>query len=143
MEQFGVAPRHYGHLFGLNIVGIILMALLNARLLRYYGPERLLRVGAGVAALAGCVLLLVTHMPAAIQLDGVQLIGRSSELWQVVSCLFFFVGMTGLIGANTTSLLMARHPHAAGTAAAAFGVTQFGLALSQVPLLASILGRKA
>ena len=35
--------------------------------------------------------------------------------------------MTGLIGANTTSLLMARHPHAAGTAAAAFGVTPFGL----------------
>ena len=61
------------------------MALLNARLLRYYGPERLLSVGAGVAALAGCALLLVAHMAAAIQLDSVQIDRCTSELWQVVS----------------------------------------------------------
>lgn len=85
VEYFGVAPRHYGYFFGLKIVEIILMALLNARLLRYYGPERLLSVGAGVAALAGCALLLVAHMAAAIQLDSVQIDRRTSELWQVVS----------------------------------------------------------
>ena len=114
IEHFGVQPRHYGYLFGLNILGILSMALLNARLVQRLPAERVLLSGAAVACIAGVSLTAVTLL----QVGG---------LPAVVTALFFYVGVTGLIGANCIALLLARHRKQAGTATAAFGVTQFGL----------------
>lgn len=114
IQHFGIAPQHYGYLFGLNIVGILCMALLNARLVRSGKVEAVLRSGAVVLACAGVALAVVTSLDV-------------GGLAAVVALLFGYVSMMGLIGANSISLLMARHERRAGAATAAFGVAQFGL----------------
>ena len=59
IEYFGVLPRHYGYLFGLNIFGIIVAALLNARLVRRLRIENALLGGAITAASSGAALAFV------------------------------------------------------------------------------------
>ncbi|MEA3124109.1 MAG: transporter, family, multidrug resistance protein, partial [Caballeronia sp.] len=44
-----------------------------------------------------------------------------------VICLFFVVGVVGLLSANCTTDLMHRYPHNAGAAAAVFGAVQLAL----------------
>lgn len=114
IEHFGVQPEHYGYLFGLNICGIVIMALLNARLVRLFSVERVLMACVSVAAVAGIALAMVTVM----EIGGLE---------AIVGLLFFYVGVTGAIGANCVGLLMGFHRNNAGSATAAFGVTQFGL----------------
>ena len=114
VEHFGVRPEHYGYLFGLNILGILAMTLLNARLVRRYRVETVLALEALAAALAGAALACVT-------------VAGVGGLGAIVALLLVYVGVTGPIGANCIGLLLGLHRADAGTASAAFGTTQFGL----------------
>ena len=114
IEHFGVAPEHYGYLFGLNICAIVLVSLLNTRLLRSFKPEGILLAASAMAAVAGGGLMAAT-------------LADAGGLALLVALLFVYVGMIGAIGANCVALLIARHPENAGSATAAFGVAQFGL----------------
>ncbi len=51
-------------------------------------------------------------------------------------CLFFVVGVVGLLSANCTTELMHRYPKNAGAAAAVFGAMQLALGASRVSPLA-------
>jgi DHA1 family bicyclomycin/chloramphenicol resistance-like MFS transporter len=53
IDCYHVPPAPYGLLFGLAIVDIRGVNLLNARLVMRFGSDRLVRFGTGVAALAG------------------------------------------------------------------------------------------
>jgi len=56
-------------------------------------------------------------------------------LWSIVVCLFFVVGVVGLLSANCTTDLMHRYPNNAGAAAAVFGAVQLALgALSSLAI---------
>lgn len=114
IDHFGVRAEHYGYLFGLNIVAIVAVSLLNAKLVRRFPVRSVLLAGAVVVGLAGAALAYVT----------VQNVGG---LVAIVVLLIFYIGVTGSIGANCIGLLMAAHPSNAGAATAAFGVAQFGL----------------
>lgn len=114
IEYFRVAPDHYGYLFGLNIVGIMLATTYNAKKVKRVGSQTMLSVGAAVAAVSGMVLAV----------SGITGFGG---LAGVVIPLFFFVAVTGLIGANCVAQLLALFPQSAGVAAATFGAAQFGL----------------
>jgi DHA1 family bicyclomycin/chloramphenicol resistance-like MFS transporter len=114
IELFDVSPQHYGYLFGLNIIGLVIGALLNARFVKRKGVVYMMTAGATCTALAGCVLLAA----AAFQIGG--LIG-------LVVPLFFFIGALNMIGANAISIASADFPDNAGAVAALFGASQFGL----------------
>ncbi|CDY73984.1 Bicyclomycin resistance protein [Caballeronia glathei] len=114
IDYFHVKPQYYGLLFGLNIVGIISGNVLNTRMVGRVGSLRMISGAAFVSVVAALAVALVC------------LTGWGG-LWSIVVCLFFVVGVVGLLSANCTTDLMHRYPHNAGAAAALFGAVQLAL----------------
>jgi DHA1 family bicyclomycin/chloramphenicol resistance-like MFS transporter len=114
IELFGVAPEHYGYLFGLNIVGMMIGAFLNGRLVVRYGAPRLMAIGTVLAAVSGAILVVTAWSGAG------GLIG-------IVIPLLFYLASLSVIGANAIARAAANFPERAGAVAALFGATQFGL----------------
>ncbi len=106
---FGVSPRTFSLLFGLNILGIILVSFINARWVGRYGPQRMLGVGAILASGAGVALM------------GVGYAGWGG-LPGIVCCMLLYMGVTGLLGANCLASLMSLFPRQAG-ASVALGIS--------------------
>jgi len=125
IEHFGVSPQHYAWLFSLNVGGIILFTLLNARLVTRLGPQRMLVFGASIAALSGLALAIL----------GSSGIGGLSA---IVVCLLFYVSVTGLLGANSVASLLARFPKQAGAAAGLAVAGQFGLGTAGSALVSAL-----
>jgi len=114
IEYFGVSPQTYAWLFSLNIGGIILLVSLNARYVGRFGTQRLLVIGAGLAAIAGLLLLFAGFTG----IGGLPLI---------VVALLGFVSVTGVLGANCMASLLSCFPERAGAAAGIAIAVQFGL----------------
>ncbi len=125
IQYFGVSPQAYAWLFALNIGGIIVATLLNARLVTRLGPQRMLVCGASIAALSGVSI-------AALGGSGV---GGLSAL---VASLLFYVSVTGLLGANSVASLLARFPRQAGAAAGLAVAMQFGLGTAASALVSAL-----
>ncbi|MBA1203241.1 Bcr/CflA family multidrug efflux MFS transporter [Pseudomonas capeferrum] len=113
-EYFGVSTLAYGWLFALNITGVILMTLINARFVRRVGPMRMLGVGATMAGLSAIGLALVA-------------ITGGGGLYGIVALIVLYVSVTGLLGANCVASLLQRHPHNAGAAAGLAVSMQFAM----------------
>ncbi|WDD93285.1 Bcr/CflA family multidrug efflux MFS transporter [Burkholderia sp. FERM BP-3421] len=114
IDYFHVSPQHYGLLFGLNVVGIMIGNLMNTRLVGRLGSLRIIAGASLVSSVASLAVALVA------------LTGWGG-LWSIVVCLFFVVGVVGILSANCTTDLMQRYPHNAGAAAAVFGAMQLAL----------------
>jgi DHA1 family bicyclomycin/chloramphenicol resistance-like MFS transporter len=108
-----VAAEHYGLLFAVGIVGIMLANMLNARLVRRFGSDQLLVAGATAAALAGSVLAAITWT-------------GWGGLAALVALLFVFVSATGFIVANSIAGAMAGFPEHAGAVSALVGSIHYG-----------------
>ena len=108
IEYFHVSAQHYGFLFALNIVGIMLGNFMNTRLVGQLGSLPIISFAATVSCIASLFVCLVS------------LTGWGG-LWSIVFGLFFVVGVVGLLSANCTTDLMHRYPMNAGAAAAVFG----------------------
>ncbi|MDR9466619.1 Bcr/CflA family multidrug efflux MFS transporter [Marinospirillum sp.] len=113
IEYFGVAPQVYAWLFSLNIGGIILLVSLNARYVGRFGTQRLLWLGAALAAASGLLLLFAG-------------VSGWGGLPLIVVALLGFVSVTGVLGANCMASLLSRFPEQAGAAAGIAVATQFG-----------------
>lgn len=116
IEFFGVSPQAYGVLFGLNIAGVIVVTLINARMVTRLGTHMMLVAGVLAAAVSGLWLL-------AAGLSG------SGGLVAIVSGLLCYISVTGLLGANCLARLLRDFPEQAGAAAGLAVATQFGLGM--------------
>lgn len=114
IEIFGVSPQEYGYLFGLNIVGMIIGALLNAKIVMRAGAINMMSVGVLLAAVAGLLLVAMA-------------VSGAGGLLGLVLPLLFFVGSLNFIAANAITVASAGFPQNAGAVAALFGAAQFGL----------------
>ena len=125
IQYFGVSPQQYAWLFSLNVGGIIVATLLNARLVTRIGPQRMLVCGASIAALSGL---------------GLAILGASGlgGLSAIVVCLVFYVSVTGLLGANSVASLLARFQKQAGAAAGLAVALQFGLGTAASALVSAL-----
>ncbi|CAO3427814.1 Bcr/CflA family multidrug efflux MFS transporter [Azospirillum doebereinerae] len=112
IELFGVRPENYGYLFGINIVGMIILNTINSRIVMRFGSDRILRAGTALSAASGALLILVA-------LEG------WGGLWGLVGCLFLFMALTGLTNANAMAGAMQSFPQMAGSASALAGMLQF------------------
>ncbi len=126
IEQYGVPPQYYGLLFGLNAIGIIGGAQVNARLLRKHAPHRMLRAalwGLPIASVGGLVLSLTMGIGLPV----------------LMACLFLYIGCLGFIGPNATALGLSGQGPRTGAASAMLGTLQFvcgtlaGVAVSLSP----------
>lgn len=111
---FGVEPQHFGYLFGLGVLGIIVGSLVNGRLVTRFGYRRMLGTGVSAAMVCGVTV-------AVLGLSG------AGGLPALVLALVGYVASTGLIGSNAIAGLMGLFPRNSGAAAAVFSATQFGL----------------
>ncbi len=105
IDVYGVAPQHFGWIFGLNAIGLVAMSQINARLLRKYSSDFILYRAVFFLMLAALVLLLLA----------VTGIGGMVGLWLA---LFFCVAGSGLVRPNSTARAMAPFPEKAGSASA-------------------------
>lgn len=120
---YGVDPQYYGWLFALNIVGVMMMSMVNRRLVSRHPLDRLLKIAVAVAALAALTLALVSKL----QLGGIV---------AVVVTVFLFFSMNGVIAATSTTAALDTVPSLAGSASALIGALQYGSGIISSLLLA-------
>ncbi|WP_353242855.1 Bcr/CflA family multidrug efflux MFS transporter [Providencia sp.] len=112
INYFGVSEQHYGLLFGCNILGMIVMLLLNVKLLKIYSLTRILTMQSGFQLAFGLFLLLFYQQSLPI----------------IVILVVLFLSMVNAIGTNSLSLLLQHRGKIAGSASALAISIQFALA---------------
>lgn len=116
IDYFGVSAQRYSLLFALNIAGVMVVTLANARLVTRVGPHRMLIFGVLMAAVSGVGLLIVG-------------MNEAGGLAAIVFGLLCYISVTGLLGANCLARLLGDFPEQAGAAAGLAVATQFGLGM--------------
>lgn len=111
IEYFQVPARYYGLLFGGNILGMILVLLVNVRLLRRYSLSRLLMIQVSGQLLFG-VLLLILH---------------NSGIIAIVIMVILYMSLVNAIGSNSIAQLLQTRGKQAGSASALAVSLQFGM----------------
>lgn len=113
IDYYHVSPQSYGLLFALGIAGIMMANQVNARLVKRVGSDRLMRLGALMAAVAGIWLLIDTW-------------SGLGGLAGLVAPLFLFCTAAGLIVANSIVGALNSFPTIAGAVSALIGALQYG-----------------
>jgi len=113
ISYYHVSPQLYGVLFGSGIVGIMIANQVNAKLVTKFGINRLILIGALIAAASGALLIL-------------NIFNSLSGLYGLVFGLFIFVSCTGLIVANAIAGALSSAENNTGSASALIGVFQYG-----------------
>lgn len=108
---YGIDPRWFGLLFGLNAASLILAAQLSARLLNRYRPLELL-------ARSQATLVLMTAAALILTLAG------WINLPLLMLCLMGFMASQGFVGPNAAALALAEQGPRLGTASALMGSLQ-------------------
>ncbi len=127
-EEYGLTEQQFGLVFGAGAVFLIAATQLNVRLLDHTGPAQIMTGGLVAGVLASAALL-------AVAATGGGLVPLLAALWAVLASV-------GLVMPNAPALALARHAHAAGTAAALLGAVQFGVGAVAAPLV-GLLGTDA
>lgn len=123
IELYGVPAEHYGWLFGSNAAGFVIMAQINARLVRAGGPAVWLRRVVLVYLSSGLCLLALAWW-------------RPEQLWPLLVPLFVCVASLGCLLPNATACAMAGQGRHAGSASGLLGSMQFTVAASASALVA-------
>ena len=130
ITRFGVDPRYYGLLFGVNIIGVMVLSSFNRRFVQRYSLDFLLRISTAVAGSAS-ILAVIT---VAADVGG---------LWGVAVPVFLVFSMNGIVAACTNAAaLNSVEPAIAGSAAALLGSFQYGSGIISSLLLAVIPGER-
>ena len=114
IDYFHLNPRQYALLFALNVVGIMILVITNARIVHRLGTQVILYATTLICALSGLVLITSAAFGYA-------------SLPLIVCCIFGHVSCTGVIGANCLASMLARYPDQSGAAAGLAIAAQFGL----------------
>ncbi|BAN50770.1 Bcr/CflA family multidrug efflux MFS transporter [Metapseudomonas resinovorans] len=125
IQLYGVPAEHYGWLFGLNAAGFILVAQINALLVRRRGPAFWMRRFIWVYLLCALVLLLVSSL-------------RTEALWPLMLPLFVCIASLGCILPNASACAMAGQGQNAGSASALMGSLQFTVAAGAAALVGAL-----
>src|SRR6185295_16395071 len=130
IEYFHVTTARFGYFFGINALGLVLAAQLNARLVRYFTSDAIIRKVLLVQVASG-VLLFAGVWTGVLQLYGVAIF------------LFIYVASVGCLFPNITAMAMAPHGKKAGSASAMIGVIQFTLAATSASVIGAVRGGTA
>lgn len=103
----------YALLFGMGIIGIMTANMINARLVRTWGSDRLLVMGTIISVLVSLWLMIDVWTDF-------------GGIWGMFLPLFLFVAMAGFIVANSLSGALHDDPGHAGTVSAMTGAVHYG-----------------
>ena len=114
IEIFGISPKNYGWIFGLNAFGYILFAQINSRLLKFFEPKQILDKAFKLLFLSSIFLIIC----------GIYFV----NIWAISIVFFVYISLIGSISPNSTALAMNYQTKNSGSASALFGTIQFGIA---------------
>jgi MFS transporter, DHA1 family, multidrug resistance protein len=117
---YGVSPQGIGILFGINALGLVIMAQVGGKLVGRVSPQILLAWGVAAIAIGATALLVVV-------LGGIGLVG-------ILPSLFVIIASLGLIAPNATTLALS-NTSTAGSAAALLGVLQLTIGAIAAPMV--------
>ena len=118
---FGVSPRMYSLIFGLNGAGIIIAGQIAGRLAGRVNDRKLLGSGLVMSCSGGALLLLAGLF--------------QWGLIAVIPAFFLVVSSVGIISTTTTSLALQSQGQNAGTASAMLGILSFVIGGAAAPLV--------
>ena len=124
--HYGLDQQAFALVFGAGAVALIGATQFNVVLLRRFAPQTIVLWALVVAALAGVVFVGLSYE----HIGGLP--GFVVPVWVILAAM-------GLVIPNAPAVALARHPDAAGTAAALLGAAQFGLGAAVAPLV-GVLG---
>jgi DHA1 family bicyclomycin/chloramphenicol resistance-like MFS transporter len=122
IEHFHLTTGQFGLIFGINALGLVLAAQLNARLVRRFTSDAIIRKVLVVQVVSGIVLFVGT-------------LSGFLQLYGIAALLFIYVSSVGCLFPNITAMAMAPHGARAGSASALIGVLQFALAAGSASLI--------
>lgn len=111
---FGLSEKDFGLLFGINALGFIIFANINAKIVKKIDSEKILFY----ALILMLISTLILFFNALIK----------PNFWLFEISIFTSIALLGFIAPNTTTLTMARFKDHSGTASAVLGTSQFALA---------------
>lgn len=112
-QIFKLSQSNYAILFGINALGFVIFANINAKIVQKISPFVILPRAFVFMCIASMLLFMTSFM-------------QSFLLFEL--CVFFFIAMLGFIMPNLTTLAMACFKERSGTASAVLGTIQFGFA---------------
>lgn len=122
VEFYHVPPSAFGLLFGVNIIGSMILNFANSRLIPRFGSLRLLRCGAWVVAVAGCVMAIDAYFG----------FGGVAGLAIPFFCV---MAVGGFISANSVAGALSAFPRQAGTASSLVGAMHYGSGVLSAAML--------
>ena len=123
ISYFGVDPQHYGWLFAVNILGVMVLSFFNRYLVIRFPLRGLLQIATGIAFLA------IVAMTVCVR-------GELYGMSIIVGMIFVFFSMNGIVAASATAAALDEVPHIAGSASALIGALQYGSGIVSSLLLA-------
>jgi MFS transporter, DHA1 family, multidrug resistance protein len=124
--SYGLNQQAFALVFGAGAVALIAATQVNVVLLRRFGPQTIALWALVAASLGGVVFVGLSFA----HIGG--LAGFVVPVWAILAAM-------GLVTSNAPAVALARHPDAAGTAAALLGAAQFTLGAAVAPLV-GVLG---
>jgi len=113
IDYFGIDAQYYGYLFACNILGMMVVTWLNAKIVMRFGYQQILRAGIIITAVVS-VLFWLLNANLMFGLVGL-----------VVSTVAY-ISLISLIGSNVMTGVLAEFPHISGTASALAATVRFG-----------------
>ncbi|ECQ9327820.1 multidrug effflux MFS transporter [Campylobacter coli] len=113
-QFFSLSEQKFALLFGVNALGFVICANINARLVRKFESEKILSKALMIMFVSTLILFINAFL--------------YPNLFLFEASIFTSIAMLGFITPNTTTLAMARFKEHSGTASAVLGFIQFALA---------------
>lgn len=113
-QFFALSEQKFAILFGINALGFVIFANINARLVQKFDSQSILSKALVIMFIATLILFISAFL--------------KPNFWIFEGSLFISIAMLGFIAPNTTTLAMARFKEQSGTASAVLGASQFALA---------------
>ncbi len=120
-DLYGVSEQGFSLVFGVNAAGIMALSWLSGRIVERVGPGRVFVGGLALQCTGAATLVAVVAADGALVL--------------VLVCLFCVVASIGLVFPSATTLALADHPDAAGSASGLLGVCQYLFGALAAPLV--------
>ncbi|MEB5836286.1 Bcr/CflA family multidrug efflux MFS transporter [Pantoea dispersa] len=113
IEVNHVSPQNFGYYFGLNVVFLFVMTLINSRAVRRFGPLAMFRLGLLIQFAMGIWLLIVSAL--------------NLGFLPLVFGVAMFIGCVSTVSSNAMAVILDEFPHMAGTASSLAGTLRFGV----------------
>ncbi|MCL9781926.1 Bcr/CflA family multidrug efflux MFS transporter [Vibrio sp. S4M6] len=126
IDIYGLSPNEFAYLYGLNVVGLIILTMANGRLVKILGLHLMLRAGLVLQFLAGVGLLAGWLF--------------NWGLWGTVPFVTLYISTISIIGSNSMALLLSGYSNMAGTAASLSGTLRFGMGAAVGAVVAALPG---